>query len=187
MIKIGKNDYYVNTAVQQSIWTIRGTIIFNGPINFGHGSYVLVSDNAILTLGSNGTYLGSDIKIMCFEKITIGDCVRVAWDCQFYDTSFHYIELLNRDGDIKPLTKPIVVGDCVWVGNRSTISKGAVVPSNTIISSNSLVNKDFSNIEPYSILAGCPAVLKGSGFKRVFDEKQQKELDKQFNYTRTHL
>ena len=187
MIKIGQNDYYIDTSVQQCIWTIRGTIVFNGPVNFGHGSYVLVSDNATLTFGTNGTYLGSNLKIMCFDRINIGDNVRIAWDCQFIDTSFHYIELLNKNGEIKSLTKSIIIGDRVWIGNRTTISKGSVIPSDTIISSNSLVNKDFSSINPFSMLAGCPASLKGTGLKRIFDEKRQSELDKEFNYSRTHL
>ena len=187
MIKIGKNDYYIDTSVQQCIWTIRGAIVFNGPVNFGHGSYVLVSDNATLEFGAKGDYFGSNLKIMCFERISFGDDVRVTWDCQFYDTSFHYIELLSNKGDVKPLTKPIYIGDRVWIGNRTTVSKGSVIPSDTIISSNSLVNKDFSQIEPYGMLAGCPASLKGTGLKRVFDEKRQKELDKEFNYSRTHL
>ena len=31
MIRIGKNDHYVDTAIQQCIWNVRGTLIFNGP------------------------------------------------------------------------------------------------------------------------------------------------------------
>lgn len=187
MIKIGKNDYYVDTAVQHCIWTVNGTIVFNGPVSFGHGSYVLVSRNSTLTIGSKGTYFGSNLKIMCFDNITIGNNVRVAWDCQFMDTSFHYVELLKKENKILPLTKPIIIGDRVWIGNRTTVSKGTVIPDDTIVTSNSLVNKDFSLIEPYSMLAGSPASLKGSGFKRVFDEKIQKELDSKYNYERTHL
>ena len=124
---------------------------------------------------------------MCFENITIGDNVGVTWDCQFMDTSFHYIELLNKENQIRPLTKPIIIGDRVWVGNRTTISKGAVIPDDTIVASNSIVNKDFSLVEPYSMLAGSPASVKGTGFKRVYDERKQKELDSKFNYDRTHL
>lgn len=187
MIKIGKNDYYIDTSIQHCIWTINGTIVFNGPVSFGHGSYVLVSKNSKLSIGTHGTYLGSNLKIMCFENITIGDNVRVTWDCQFMDTSFHYIELLNKENQIRPLTKPIIIGDRVWVGNRTTISKGAVIPDDTIVASNSIVNKDFSLVEPYSMLAGSPASVKGTGFKRVYDERKQKELDSKFNYDRTHL
>jgi acetyltransferase-like isoleucine patch superfamily enzyme len=187
MIKIGKNDWYVDTSIQQCIWTIKGTIIFNGPISFGHGSYVLVSNNATLSFGTNTNYLGSNLKIMCFEKICFGNNVRITWDCQFYDTSFHYIESINQTENISPLTKPIIIGDRIWIGNRTTISKGAIIPNDTIVASNSLVNKDFSYIGPYCLLAGCPAIIKRKGVKRIFDKQREKELDKEFNYYRTHL
>ena len=187
MIKIGKNDFYVDTAIQQCIWTVRGTLIFNGPIIFGHGSYVLVSDNATLEFGGKDTYLGSNLKIFCFDRIVFGGNVRVAWDCQFMDTTFHYVQNLNRNGEIGPLTKPIVLGDNIWVGNRTTISKGAMVPSDTIIASNSLVNKDFSSIEPYTLLAGVPAAVRATGQKRIFDSEIQREMDEKYHYVRTHL
>ena len=187
MVKIGKNDHYVATSIPYCIWTIRGTIIFNGPINFFMGSYVLVSDGATLSLGKYPTFIGSNIKIFCFSNISIGDCVRLAWDCQIIDTSFHYIERMNVDDPVLPLIKPIRIGNRVWIGNRTTISRGAVIPDDAIIASNSLVNKDFSQIPPYSMLAGSPAVLRGSGLKCIFDEGIQLELDKLFNYTRTRL
>ena len=185
MIKIGKNDLYVDTAIQQCIWTVRGTVIFNGPLSLGHGSYVVVSDNATLEFGSHDVYIGSNLKIFCFNRIVIGSNVRAAWDCQFMDTSFHYVQ--NRNGEIAPLTKPIILGENIWVGNRTTIAKGAVVPDNTIIASNSLVNKDFSQIEPYTLLAGMPASVKATGQKRIFDLEIQREMDEKYNYVRTHL
>ena len=70
---------------------------------------------------------------------------------------------------------------------RTTFSKGAVVPSKTIVASNSLVNKDFSNIEPYTLLAGMPASVKATGQKRIFDLDIQRELDEKYHYVRTHL
>lgn len=187
MIKVGIKDEYVDTSIGNTIWTINGTIIFNGPLKIWRGSYFLVAKNAVLNIGSNETKLGSHLKIMCFNSITIGDCVRVAWECQIYDTSFHYLELLNRNNEIQHLSKPVVIGDRVWLGNRSTVSKGAIIPNDTIIASGSIVNKDFSQIEPYSMLAGCPASIKGTGFRRVFDRKQERDLDKKFNYPRTGL
>lgn len=186
MIKIGKSDWYVDTSLHQCIWTINGSLIFNGPVTFGHGSYVVISNNATLTIGTNGTFFGSNLKIICFDKISIGNNVRVTWDCQFMDTSFHYIKNLES-GEIPPLTKPIIVGDRVWIANRTTISKGAIIPSDTIISSNSLVNKDYSMIGPYTMLAGIPAIPKLAGRKRVFDDCQQAALDAEYGYSRTHL
>ncbi|BBD44461.1 Hypothetical protein PEIBARAKI_4454 [Petrimonas sp. IBARAKI] len=186
MIKIGKRDYYVETAVPKCIWTINGTINFNGPINFLQGSYILVSNNATLSFGSKEAIIGANIRIMCFEKIVIGNTCRISWDCQIMDTSFHYVENL-LDGEIKPLTKPIVIGNNVWIGNRTTISKGAILPDYTIVASNSLVNKDFTSIGENCLIAGLPAKLKQQNIRRIFDNKEQKELDKKHNYVRTHL
>ncbi len=187
MIKIGKRDYYIATSVQKSIWTISGTMIFHGPVKFLQGSYILVADNATFEIGGRDGIFGTNLRVFCFDRITLGRNVRIAWDAQIMDSAFHYIELKNKDHLVKPLTKPVVLGDNIWVGNRTTISKGSVIPSQTIVASNSVVNKDFSNIEPDSLLAGTPASVKSTGCHRIFDVQREKELDKQYGYSRTHL
>ena len=151
------------------------------------GSYLLVADNGTLEIGGLDGIFGTNIRIFCFDRITIGRNVRMAWDIQIMDSSFHYIELTHKDNQVPPLTKPIVLGDNIWVGNRTTISKGAVIPNQTVIASNSLINKDFSNIEPDSLLAGAPASVKATGCHRIFDVRREQELDKQYGYSRTHL
>ncbi len=186
MIKIGKKDYYIATSVARCIWNIRGTVRFRGPLNFGFGSYVLVSDGAVLSFGTKNSYFGTGVKIICFKRIEFGDAVHVPWECQFIDTSFHYIEHLDS-GEIPPLTAPIRIGTHVWIGNRSTVTKGAVIPDDTIVASNSLVNKDFSSLEPYCLLAGCPAEVKARRLSRVEDPRRQRELDARDGYVRTYL
>ena len=186
MIKVGRRDHYLTTTVPWTIWTVRGTIVFTGRIDFWMGSYVLVSDGAVLHLGKYPTFIGSNVRIICFDKITIGNNVRITWDIQLIDTSFHYMRK-GEEGRIDPLTRPILIGDNVWIGNRSTLSKGTVIPPRTIVASGSLVNRDFSNIQPFTLLAGTPAVVKGTGIERIFDSRLQRELDEQFHYCRTHL
>lgn len=185
MIKIGKNDYYVATSIPLSIWTVRGNIIFNGPINFLQGSYILVSDNASLEFGCNSTFCGSNLKVMCFDSIKIGNNVEITWDVQIMDTSFHYISILDHEPC--KLTAPITIGDFVWIGNKTTIMKGAMIPNRTIVASNSLVNKDFHDIGQYCLLAGQPAKVKANGFMRIYDTERQKRMDMKFGYVRTHL
>lgn len=187
MIKIGKKDYYVATAVQKCVWNVSGTILFHGSVHFMQGSYVLVAPNATLEITGNHGLCGSNIRICCFDHISIGQNVELTWDIQLMDSSFHYVELLNKEGLVKPLTAPIHIGDYVWVGNRTTIAKGSVIPSHTVVASNSVVNKDFSDIEPDSLLAGMPATVKATGYHRIFDKKQERNFDQQFGYTRTHL
>ena len=186
MIRVGIKDQYVDTNCQECIWTINGTMTFSGKVKMFRGSYILVAENAELSLGGN-MVLGSGIKLLCFENIRIGSTIRVAWECQIFDTSFHYIEMLNKDEKYSKLYSPVIIGDRVWVGNRTTISKGSVIPNDTIVASNSLVNKDFSEIEPYSMLVGVPAKPKIAGVKRIFDRKLERELDKFYSYPRTKL
>lgn len=188
MIKFGVREWYVTTARPQVTITNNGTIIFNGPIRFLQGSYIAVARNATLEFGSNGSLCGSDVKIMCFDHIHIGDNVRITWNVQLYDTSFHYIEIEGRPQESLKLTKPIILGNNIWIGNTTTISKGSVLPSDCVVASNSLVNKDLSSAKPYSLIAGVPAKVKcDGGFHRVWDKKQEKLLDEQFGYDRTHL
>lgn len=186
MIKIGVKDEYVDTSRSETIWTINGTIKFSGPVKFCRGSYVLVAKGAELKIGTSGVFIGAHLKILCFDRIEIGNCVRVAWECQLYDSSFHYVQT-GPDDSVKPLPKPVIIGDRVWVGNRCTISKGAVIPNDTIIAAGSMVNKDFSESSSFNMLAGVPAKVKATGLSRVWDLKKQAEYDRQFNYHRTYL
>ena len=111
----------------------------------------------------------------------------MAWDVQIIDSSFHYIELVEKDSQVPKLTDPIELGDNIWIGNRTTIAKGARIASWTVVASNSLVNKDFSDCAPYCLLAGAPAKIKATGMHRIFDEARERELDTLYRYSRTHL
>lgn len=56
-----------------------------------------------------------------------------------------------------PISEPqdVIIGEHCWITSRCTILKGVTLPNNTIVASNSLVNKKFN--EENTLLAGCPA------------------------------
>lgn len=184
MIKLGADWWYPATARPQVMWSICGTLIFKGPISFPQGTYIHVAKNGILQFGTKGTFIGTNSKIMCFDRIVIGDNTEITWDCQIYDTSFHYVEV---DGETKKLTAPIIIGNNVWIGNNTTVTKGVTIPDWSIVTSHSLVNKDLGQFGEHCMFAGCPASLKKQGVTRIFDEQRQKELDRQYKYSRNHL
>lgn len=184
MIKVGKNDYYVKTSVPLTVWVINGVLKFNGSCKFMNGGYLCISKRGHLELG-NDVLIGSDYKIMCFDSIRIGDLVQATYNIQIYDTSYHYVE--DEYGVVKKLTKPIFIGDRVWIGNSSIVSRGSKIPDNTIVANGSLVNKDFSFVDGKCLIAGCPACVKKEGIHRIFDLEKERYYDAKFGYDRTHL
>ncbi|MNW06569.1 putative acetyltransferase [compost metagenome] len=63
------------------------------------------------------------------------------------DTDYHQIE-----GTVS--TKPIVIGDEVWIGCKSIILKGVTIGNGAVVAAGSVVTKD---VEPYTLVAGIPA------------------------------
>lgn len=185
MIHIGDNTRYPATNKPLSVWTINGTIIFNGPIKFFQGTYVYVAEGATLELGTKGTFIGSDSKIICRDNIVIGNNVEITWECQIYDTSFHYTKINNTE--VQPLTSKIIIKDFVWVGNRTTISKGTILPSHSIVASNSLCNKDYTKYGEKCLYAGQPAICKVTNIDRIFNYQEEEMFDKKYNYIRYKL
>lgn len=186
MIRIGRHDRYPETRVSKSIWVVNGTIVFNAKFSFFRGSYVMVARDAELVFGS-GDYpsCGANVRIICFNRIVIEDA-HITWDCQIMDSSFHYIESVE-DGTTQPLTRPVHLGKHVWIGNRTTITAGTIIPDETIVASHSLVNKDFSEVGPNCLIAGIPAKVVKKGIRRIYDWDTQKLLDQKYNYDRTRL
>ena len=186
MIRIGRHDRYPETRVSRTIWVINGKIEFNGKFSFFRGSYIMVARGAELVFGI-GDYpsCGANTRIMCFNRIEIEDA-HITWDCQIMDSSFHYIESVD-DGTVHPLTRPVHIGKHVWIGNRTTITAGTIIPEETIVASHSLVNKDFSEAGSNCLIGGIPAKVLKRGVRRIYDWDSQKLLDQKFNYDRTRL
>jgi acetyltransferase-like isoleucine patch superfamily enzyme len=74
------------------------------------------------------------------------------------------------------MESPIVIGNNVWIGNRTTVTPGTIIPNYCIVSSNSLCNKDYSYIPPDSIIGGIPAKLLKTGYRRIFSYEEQGEI-----------
>lgn len=118
-----------------------GNVIFLGRASIGSGCYIDCSRGS-LQIGNNFRATGF-ATILTSNKITFGaDCL-VSWDTLIMDTDAHSIYLLENDS--KPInpSKPIMVGDKVWVGARATILKGVTIKNSSIIASNCCVTKDI--------------------------------------------
>lgn len=145
-------------------------IIVKGALSVGergriyNGVCLIVRPDAELRIGT-GFSICSYSRLICYNNISIGNNVIISWECQIFDTNFHYI--VEKTGDIQRKDGLVIIGNDIWIANRVTITKGAGIPNNSIVAGNSLVNKDFSNSES-GLYAGVPAKLTKSGCRAEF-------------------
>lgn len=173
------NDEFIGNHHWRRI-EIKGKVTFGGKVDFGIGSVLFVRKGGCLYLGDN-IIIGGGTRILCEERITIGNNVRLAHESQLMDSNFHYIRNLV-DGSVEKCISPVIIGNNNWIGNRSTIMKGTATPDFLIVGSNSLLNKDYTKtIDSYSIIGGAPAKLIKKGYERIFDLNIESKYDECFN------
>lgn len=125
---------------KSSIRMYRNSVLhIKGRVKLGPGVGVVISPDAKLSIGSN-TYITASSVIYCANEIEIGSNCAIAWDTTIMDTDLHHI--YYSDGKKNEVTKPVKIGDRVWIGCNSTILKGVVIGDNAVIGANTLVNRD---------------------------------------------
>ena len=126
-----------------------GVFKFSKNLDIHTGAYISVDKNANLEI--KGGYINNDVRIYCFNSITIGENVAIAEDVIIRDSDNHPI-----NNDYKGVSRPIIIGDKVWIGMRATILKGVVIGDGAIIAAGAVVTKDVS---PGALVGGVPAKL----------------------------
>lgn len=172
MIGFGQS-YEMNTIHRGSAEiNIAGTLIFKGHIQFGKDFFLYLKPNAYCELGHMSS-LGSNGKLICTEKIVLGNYARLGSECQIIDTNFH--QMINtQTGDIYDMTSPIQIGNYNFVSNRVSIMKETITPDYCTIASNSLCNKDYSYLGTNVLIGGIPAKLLRENICRDWESEKQK-------------
>lgn len=154
MIRIGFHKVPIGEPREKTVLNIErgGKFVFKGSAHIGHGSKIHVASDAELILGDNFAISASS-QLNCYKKILFGRDIQFSWDCLVMDSDTH--KIVGKDGNIINEARDIVFGDKIWIGCRSTILKGSVIPSNCVIGACSLVSGD--KFEENTIIAGTPA------------------------------
>jgi len=172
MIKLGLNTDNFSTSKGSALIILYGKIVFNGYMIASVDYLIDVSNNAKIVFG-NCSYIGNGVKMRCETSIELDDFTRIGAESQLFDTNFHYVKDLNS-GITFNKTKEIYLGKFCWIGNRTSIMKGAKLPNHTIVGSNSLVNKDYTkNIGEFTVLAGVPASKQREGIVRLYRNEME--------------
>jgi len=116
--------------------------------------FIHTGKNAKVRIGKNAGVNGF-VRLLLHEaaSITIGD------DCLFSGlvdltvSDMHSIIDVETKQRINP-AKDIVIGNHVWIGQKSTIMKGVTIGDDSVIGAGSIVTK---SVPPNCIAAGSPA------------------------------
>ena len=149
-LTVGAN--YVSRSSRSSIMRLdaKARLLVRGSFSLFYDADVVIFEGGTLSVG-NDSFINSNCKIRCHEAITIGDGCAISHDVTIMDSDAHY---LNGSKN----TKPVAIGNHVWIGTRVTILSGVTIGDGAVIAAGALV---LSDVLPGSLVGGVPAkVLK---------------------------
>lgn len=125
---------------------------------------VYIGNNTRLEIGDHTSIGGAQLILYSGENtnIKIGHDCMISTKVTIRTSDGHSIYKTGKDDSLANQPDDVIIGDHVWVGTRSEILKGSVIPSNTIIGAYSLVNKKFE--KENCIIAGQPAKIIKEGY-----------------------
>ncbi len=128
-----------------------GILDINGSVAIGYGSDIEVFNGGQLIFeGNNATNIAC--TIICGEKIQIGKDVMIGRNVTIRDNNGNHF--INRAGYKN--TRPVIVGDKVWLCEGCTIMPGVKIGDGAIVGAKAFVT---SNVPAHSMVSGNPAVV----------------------------
>jgi acetyltransferase-like isoleucine patch superfamily enzyme len=120
----------------------------------------ILAPGATISIGADSGLSGT---VLCAAKsIEIGERCLIGADSMIFDTDFHNPEPDNRryaKPDWKRISKPIFIGNDVFIGTRTIVLKGVKIGDGAVIAAGSVVASD---IPPNVVAGGVPAkVIRG--------------------------
>lgn len=117
------------------------------PLHIERGTHIEIGRNSFINYGCN---------ILNGAQITIGEGTQIGPGVSIC-TTYHHSNPLLRSKDKQAFSKPIVIGNHVWIGAGAIILPGVTIGSNTTIAAGSVVTR---NIAANVTAAGNPCLVK---------------------------
>jgi len=131
-----------------------------------------ISGAEYLTIG-DGTVLNAPTIICAAGSVCIGRYCHCGRGLTIYSVNHNWKSDCLIPYDNKLISRPVIIGDVVWIGMNVTIAPGATIGNGAIISIGSVV---FGDVPACAVVRGNPAkIIKYRDekvFKRLYDEEK---------------
>lgn len=166
---IGFGQLYEATTLSKgtAVFCLEGKMVIKGHVQFGKDYLVTIFKDAYFEMGHMAA-LGSDCKLECSNSIVMGDYARVSYESQIIDTNGHQM-IDTLTGHKYPISSKIHLGSYNFVGNRTSIMQKTMSPDYCTIASNSVCNKDYTDLGQNILIGGIPAKLIKTNFSRDWE------------------
>jgi acetyltransferase-like isoleucine patch superfamily enzyme len=104
---------------------------------------------ARVTIG-DGTFINNGTVVSARSQVRIGRRCQIAPGVVVMDSDFHEVGDLSRPGP----SRPIFIGDDVWLATRAMVLKGVTIGNGAVVASGAVVTRD---VPPHTLVAGVPA------------------------------
>ncbi len=134
--------------ILERLVVVKGNIKIEPPFYCDYGYNIEVGENF---------YANFSCTILDVNRVIIGDNVMFGPNVQVY-TATHPLDAKERIKGLES-SKPITIGDNVWVGGGAVLLPGITIGKNTTIGAGSVVTKDL----PENVFAGgnpCKVIKK---------------------------
>jgi maltose O-acetyltransferase len=146
-----------------SVLDAKPTVVNRGRMEIGDHFHLASRpvESHMVTGPSGRLLIGDDVAIAhgaaiaCFERVEIGDGVRIAPYVVIMDTDFH----VQGDRTERHETLPIHIGKGVRIGSRVTILRGATIGDGAFVEAGSVVSGE---VPRGARVAGLPARVKAA-------------------------
>jgi len=100
----------------------------------------------------DGTIIGDNALLAAQRGLTIGRNVNLSSNVSIYSGAHDHRDPYFRS--TAATTRPITIGDRVWIGSNAIILTGVNIGEGAVICAGAVVTKD---VEPFAVVAGIPA------------------------------
>jgi acetyltransferase-like isoleucine patch superfamily enzyme len=144
------NGFISNTTV--TVFGKNNQIRIHANVKLHNSTLVLRGDSCKIEIGCGSTF--GKVYMVCMGKnnlIQVGENCMFAENIDIWATDSHPI--YNNESELINHSKPVIIGDLVWVGAKCSILKGVNIGSGSIIGMSSIVTK---NVAPKTLNVGNP-------------------------------